>query len=216
MHHRHSALVLFACVLLAACGGGDKTPARQASGGEERLPSPDSANGSVTGMPEPGQAIPPPHPALELPADIVGLSDAPEDAGVDTGPDITLEQQATAQDALAVLRRYYAAINAADFAGAYAAWGDGGRAGGQTLGQFADGFGSTQGVSVQFGDPGRVDAGAGQRHIEIPVTLEARQGDGSIRRYRGSYILQRTVADGASPEQGQWHIAAASLREIDQ
>ena len=37
---------------------------------------------------------------------------------------------------------------------------------------------------------------------------------GGIRRYAGSYVLQLTVVDGATPEQRSWHIASANLREV--
>ena len=67
-----------ACLLLAGCG---KDAAKGASGaaGEDGLPTPDAAGGSVTGMPNPGESTPtpgqpvdlPPDDVLELPADIV-------------------------------------------------------------------------------------------------------------------------------------------------
>ena len=85
---------------------------------------------------------------------------------------------------------------------------------GQSAAQFAAGFADTSGVSVEIGEPGRIDAGAGQRHIEVPVSLTARHADGSEQRFRGRYVLQRTVVDGASADQRAWRIGSASLGEV--
>lgn len=67
----HRILSLFACVLLAACGG-DKTNAGRTQEGEQTLPRPAAAGGSVTGMPDPGvaSAVPAPAsvPSPEIPA----------------------------------------------------------------------------------------------------------------------------------------------------
>ena len=52
MGHRLLVL-LFTSSLLVACGG-DKTPPSQSQSGEEGLPQPGAAAGSVTGMPNPG------------------------------------------------------------------------------------------------------------------------------------------------------------------
>lgn len=204
------AATLVACLLLAACG---KDAAKGAGGadGEDALPKPDAVSGSVTGMPNPGESTPAPAMPTDAPVDMiepVATQTDPSLAPTDTAPDSSTDS------ALAVLRRYYAAINAGDFATAYAQWRDEGRASGQSPEQFADGFADTDGVSVQFGEAGPVDAGAGQRYIDIPVSVEARQADGSVRRYVGKYTLQLTVVDGASDAQRSWHIATAGLREV--
>lgn len=199
---------LLACSLLAACGG-DKTAAGGSASGEDGLPKPAGAAGSVTGMPNPGASTPDPGQPVAI--------ETAEDATTETAnADTPADAEPGADAAVAVLRAYYAAINARDYATAYAQWRDGGGASGQSAQQFADGFASIQGVSVQIGTPGAIDAGAGQRHIEIPVTVESRQADGGIRRQAGSYVLGLTVVDGATPEQRSWHIASANLREVAQ
>lgn len=211
MHRTRLPIIgALATLLLAGCGK-DTAPGTSGAVGEDGLPKPDAVSGSVTGMPNPGESTPNPGQPVAPPIDTVepvapGTDAAPE--ATDTAPDSSTDS------AVAVLRRYYAAINAGDFTTAYAQWRDEGRASGQSPEQFASGFAGTQGVSVQFGEAGPVDAGAGQRHIEIPVSLEARQADGSVRRYVGKYTLQMTVVDGANAEQGSWHIAAAGLREV--
>ena len=52
--HAHRFAFLLACGLLVACGG-DKAGANAAAG-EDGLPKPAAASGSVTGMPNPGVA----------------------------------------------------------------------------------------------------------------------------------------------------------------
>ncbi len=122
----------------------------------------------------------------------------------------------TSADAVAVVRDYYAAINARSFGRAYALWSGGGRASGQTPEQFSGGYAQTQGVSVSIGAAGAQDAGAGQRYIQVPVSLRATQADGSVRRYAGSFTLHRAVSDGATPDQRAWRIRNADLREVTQ
>ena len=205
---RHLAL-LCTCFLLAACGGkGDgRDDAATADGS---LPIPAGTPRSVTGMPDPGRPLA--VPAGEaIPSGATAEADAApteplagdESGDATPGPDAAVE----------VVRRYYAAINARDYASAHALWGDGGRASGQDAQQFAAGFAATTGVSVQIGAPGGIEGAAGSRYIQVPVTLDATQADGSHRRYAGSYTLRLAVVDGATPEQRSWHIASADLRE---
>lgn len=227
MNARRILAAMALCAVLVACGDRD-APGRKASadGGTEALPSPEgAARGSVTGMPDkpgPGQ-VGPPQPAVEPLLDEQGNpivlppeGAAPADPSVAEAapPDGSMPAEPNPQDAVAVVRDYYAAINRRDFARAHALWGDGGRASGQTLQQFADGFADTTGVSVEILAPGEVDAGAGQRHIEVPVALTATHADGRQQRFVGAYTLSRTVVDGATTEQRAWHIASADLREV--
>ncbi len=226
-------------VLLAACGNGE--PATDGAGTDSSgaaLPAPEGAGRSgVTGMPDrpgPGPVGAPPAsaPELALGPDGQALAEAdpnapapplPGEAGAAPPVDPALagdpplaadNAEPTPEDALAVVRNYYAAINARRFDRAYALWSDGGRASGQDPQQFANGFDQTAGVSVELLAPGRVDAGAGQRHIEVPVALTATQRDGSQRKFVGAYVLRRSVVDGASAEQRAWRIGSADLREV--
>src|SRR3546814_16861222 len=81
---------------------------------------------------------------------------------------------------------------------------------------FADGFADTAQVVATLGEPGRVDPGAGQRYIQIPVGITATTSDGSVRRSAGTYTLHRTVVDGATADQRAWRIASAALRAVKQ
>ena len=230
---RHASLLLAAALALAACGKDDDPQVRAANGEPgELLPAPQGASGGVTGMPSqpgPGQVGPPSsfEPPTEVTLDENGnpiLPATPEDgieaalvqdgtALVEDGTEVPADEP-TPQDAVAVVRDYYAAINARSYARAYALWSDGGRASGQSPQQFADGFADTNGVSVEILPPGRVDAGAGSRYLEVPVALTASQRDGSQRKYIGAYVLRRAVVDGATPEQRAWRIGSADLREV--
>ncbi len=123
-------------------------------------------------------------------------------------------REPTPEDAVGVIRDYYAAINRGDFARAYTLWVDGGGASGQSLQQFAAGFAETTGVSVEVMPPGNVDAAAGSRFVEVPVAITATQRDGSQHKYVGAYVLRRADVDGATPEQRAWRIGSADLREV--
>lgn len=206
-----SSLLLVAGVALAGCDrdrpgvGGNGTDARD----DVALPRPDAAPGSVTGMPDapgPGAIGPPPAPDPGL---VLVPGIAPDSPPVDIAPG-----EPSSADAVAVLHDYYAAIGARDYARAHALWSGHGGSSGQTLEQFAAGFERTTSVAVEPGTPGRVDAGAGSRYIEIPASIIATRDDGSVHRYLGNFTLQRAVVDGASAEQRAWRIAAADIREV--
>ncbi|VXB47239.1 conserved exported hypothetical protein [Luteimonas sp. 9C] len=212
-----------ACAL-GACGrdtaDADTTGSGQPADGP--LPQPQQNAGGVTGLsgaPGPGNIPlggeqPLPETGIEEDA-LAPLEDNPETglAGV-PGETAAPGPEPTPEEAAAVIRTYYAAINALDYPRAYTLWYDGGRASGQPPEQFAAGFGDTSVVMVDIGAPGPVDAAAGSRFIEIPVSLRAQQTDGSSRRFEGRYVLRRAMVDGASDAQRAWRIASADLREV--
>ncbi|WP_223619929.1 hypothetical protein [Lysobacter sp. ESA13C] len=231
------ALALALSALLAACGGKDRPADGTAAGADpQSLPAPAGAGAAgVTGMPSapgPGQVGAPVEgstagPLFDENGDPIPGSDAgtpaagidgtlpPPESGTETGTP-PLAAEPTPEDAVAVVRDYYAAINGGNFARAHALWSDGGNASGQNAQQFANGFAETTGVSVEVLAPGRVDAGAGQRYVEVPVAITATQLDGSQRKYVGAYTLRRSVVDGASDEQRAWRIGSADIREVRQ
>lgn len=216
--------------LLAACGARPQqdTEALDAAGSARALPRPEVGSGSVTGMsqaPGPGD-VPlggePPAAAddgAQAAIDLFNPEAGILPGGVDvdsrsTNDPTTPAAEPAPADAVAVLRDYYASIDSHSYARAYALWSGLGRASGQTPQQFANGFANTAQVSAEIGTPGSEDAGAGQRYLTIPVDVAARQADGGIRHFTGSYVLHRTIADGASAEQRAWRIASADLREV--
>lgn len=213
-------------LILGGCGHRDDATA-QADGtaaNDAGLPKPAPAGGSVTGMPTrpgPGQigtpaAAPPPTDTttpIDASNDVaVQGDDASANANVaPTGGDVQTPAEPTSADAVAVIRDYYRAIDGMDYAHAWSLWSDGGRSSGQSPQQFADGFANTAHVTVETGQPGEMDAAAGSRFIQVPVTINAETRDGGTQRYTGSYTLRRAVVDGATPEQRAWRIASASL-----
>ncbi|WP_109808533.1 hypothetical protein [Sphingosinithalassobacter portus] len=114
-----------------------------------------------------------------------------------------------AQDAI---RRYYSAINAQDYATAYATWSSNGEASGKSYEAFASGFARTRHTAVMFGNPGEVEGAAGSVYIELPVTIDAQLDDGTHQKFTGSYTLRQVNGpNGPGPSQG-WHIASAKLK----
>lgn len=220
---------IIACCLLwtlGGCGRHDAATA-QADGtatDETGLPKPAPTGGSVTGMPArpgPGQIGAPAAglPSTDTTSPLDGTGDvavAGEDASDDanepaTDGDAQMPAEPTPADAVAVIRDYYRAIDGLDYAHAWSLWSDGGRSSGQSPQQFADGFANTAHVTVETGQPGDMEAAAGSRFIQVPVTIEALTRDGGTQRYTGTYTLRRAVVDGATPEQRAWRIASASL-----
>lgn len=206
-------------MLLSACGDGGNDTTRRNSGTQDAdaLPAPQRSGGSVTGMPAaPGPGTVPiggpapeslPGPQAGSDSDLPPLEDNPETGLL--AADTTMTPQpapAGLEQAVSVVRDYYAAINARDYARAYSLWSDGGRSSGQSPQQFSEAFAETAGITVQIGEA----ADAGGRFVEVPVTLTATRRSGEVRRFLGSYSLRRAGADAS----GQWRIAAADLREI--
>ncbi len=202
-----SAVVLG--VMLAACGGDRAASgtAKGADGDASGLPAPAAQGGSITGMPDPR----PGSSAQATSIEPETLPDPMAEPGTEDANATPAANEPGADAAVQVLRDYYAAVNLRNYPGAYALWRGQGQASGVSAERFAQDFANTSGVSVEIGQPGPVDAGAGQRHIEVPVSLIVRNSDGTEQRFRGQYILQRTVVDGASDEQRAWRIASAQL-----
>lgn len=224
------ALLLLA---VAACGG-DATapqtgPAGIGRGGDATLPAPAGAPGTgVTGMPdEPGpNESGPPEPAADATTAEPG-ADAPALPGEPAAPAPVVDpatgallppvppvdpaaaapavDAVAADEAVATVREYHAAINAGALGRAYALWADGGRASGQSPQEFADGFAAVESLSVEIAPPTRADATLAR----VPVTLTLRRRDGSERRLAGHYTLRRDALD---PTAG-WRIAGTRLRE---
>ena len=137
--------------------------------------------------------------------------------GTATGePTGTAAGEQTAEDAVAILDAYFSAIGTGDYTAAYQLWRNGGEASGQTYAEFVEGFAETASISWEIGEPGRIDAGAGQRYIEIPVRVVARTTAGEEQAFEGTYVLHHTAnIDGATAEQLTWHINSADVVEVE-
>lgn len=109
-----------------------------------------------------------------------------------------------------MVERYYAAINARDYASAWTLWGPDGGTSGQTLQTFGNGYAHTRRVHVDIGKVSDVEGGAGSIYVTVPVTVDAELDDGRRQRFTGSYAL-RQINRGMGISQG-WHITSAKLR----
>ena len=143
--------------------------------------------------------------------DIVNAS-FPSTLGNDTPFAAMCNTEPTAADAVGVIQQYIADLNARRYQDAYAEWEPG--ANPLSYADFVAGYQRTTSVSVDIGTPGPIDAGAGQRYIEIPVTIHATLDDGTHQIFEGSFTLHHVAGiSGATPEQQQWHIYSASLTQ---
>src|SRR5262249_32862942 len=113
-----------------------------------------------------------------------------------------------------VVREYYAAIQDRDFRRAYRQWANDGAASRLSDARFAAGFENTARVEANVGEPGGIDAAAGSRYVEVPVTLRAVTRQGTDQWFRGHYVLRRSVVDGATPAQLRWHIDSATMAPV--
>ncbi len=120
----------------------------------------------------------------------------------------------SAEAAAGVIRSYYEAIDHKDYERAYSAWGGEGASSHQTFESFVRGFAETETVKAEVGSPGRIEGAAGSRYVTVPVAIEAKTTGGTTQRFAGTYVLRRSVVDGATPEQRAWHIDSARITRI--
>jgi len=211
-------------VALAGCHAREQaadTATTSAAEGSDALPKPASAGGPVTGMPArpgPGPVGPPAAASVETVAvpTVDATQDATSEAGApdaasapvapSSGDDTTTAAEPTSDDAVAVVRAYYAALAAHDATRAGTYWAQGARPA-APAGVDAD----TTTLTADIGAPGRMDAAAGSRYLRVPVTVARTLRDGSVVRSSGMVTLRRAVVDGATPEQRAWRIVSADL-----
>ena len=120
----------------------------------------------------------------------------------------------SAQGAANVVQTYYALIEGGKYRQAWALWGDGGKASGMSADGFAASFHKYSEYHANIGAPGRIDAGAGQRFVSVPVQIYGRLKDGGAPfNMRGDVTLHRTAdIDGATAEQKTWRISATNIK----
>lgn len=118
----------------------------------------------------------------------------------------------TQQEAIQALRSYYAAINAKNYAAAFALWEkaeDGTNAKGQTLTKFRNGFAGTASVEIEIGQAGDIEGAAGASFVEIPVTISATDMSQQTAKFTGTYTLRASnLSEGRS-----WRIYTATIRK---
>ncbi len=131
---------------------------------------------------------------------------------VEAVPDAAPPAEAGPDDARTVVLGYFNAISAGRYDRAYALWEPG--AAGMDAKAFAASFAKYRSYEADIGVPGRVDAGAGQRYVEVPVRVTATMlEDGEEVTMIGPVTLHRTAAiDGATAAQLSWRIRETALK----
>lgn len=125
------------------------------------------------------------------------------------GCEIAPKSQAAA---VAVVTRYYSALNAHDYDTAWRQWGDNGPPN-QTRAKFAAGFAHTRSTHVAIGKLEPAEGGAGSIYQDVPVVVDATLDDGTAQRFTGDYVVRRVNGvDGATPGQLRWHLDSAHLK----
>ena len=192
-------------IVLTGCSSGDAPTATSTPTSEATVATATPFPAGTGAPSETGTAT---ATATGTPTTTAGASETPTPGEGYTEP--------TAEDAVTVLDQYFTAIGTGDYKTAYALWRNEGEASGQTYEEFAAGFDKTASISWDIGEPGRIDAGAGQRYIEIPVTITARTTDGGTQHFEGSYVLHHTAnIPGATSEQLQWRIDSADMSQTN-
>ena len=118
----------------------------------------------------------------------------------------------SAQGGADLVQRYYAFLEARDYAQAWALWSNGGKASGMSVEGFAASFAKYGEYHANIGAPGDIDAGAGQRYVTVPVVVYGKLKDGRPFNMKGEVTLQRTEVDGATEAQRRWHIRSADIK----
>ncbi|MDP5279385.1 MliC family protein [Sphingomonas sp. DG1-23] len=118
----------------------------------------------------------------------------------------------SAQGAANVVQTYYALLEAGKYGQAYRLWEPG--AAGMDARAFAASFDRYSEYHANIGAPGRVDAGAGQRYVAVPVQVYGRLKAGAREfNMRGSVTLHRAGnVDGASAGQRRWRIRSSDVK----
>lgn len=119
----------------------------------------------------------------------------------------------TPESAAAVVRAFYDAIGARQYAEAYRLWESDGAASGQAMIEFLNTWAQVQSVEANVGPPGPMGAAAGSRYVDVPVRVTTVGKGGERETYSGTYTLRLSVVDGATAKQRTWHIYSASLHK---
>jgi hypothetical protein len=113
-----------------------------------------------------------------------------------------------------LIQAYYDAIAAGDYARAYGYWPNG--APGQTLDEFAAGFGGTSDIGAVVALDFHVGAAAGSTYAETPLLLTAAE-DGETKWYVGCIVTRKSnVPEGDATEPDpNWNMYSAEFNPVD-
>lgn len=202
--------VLTTATLLLATACSPQQPSGQVDIGNAAQAAHESVGAYASGSSSSGPTAASTAPASARPAPLASPS-ASASAPVAGATEKVAEPGAA--EAAAVVRRYLALIADRDFATARSLWDRGGAASGMSEADFAASFARYRSFKGEVGEPGRIDAGAGQRYITVPVRVTGTLKNGDPFTLAGPITLHRTgPVDGATEQQRQWHISASALK----
>jgi hypothetical protein len=107
----------------------------------------------------------------------------------------------TSEHPTAIVRAYFTALVARDFARAAALSETGGDSA-----AFARAHGDTTVTSFEVGEPGDVGAAAGSRYVIVPVVMRGTTPDRPPLLLHGRVTVRRSGVDGATDAQRRWRI----------
>lgn len=137
-------------------------------------------------------------------------------SSVPTSPlTVSSQDNSSESEPAAVVQRYYDAINRQDYEQAYRIWQDNGSASRQTFEAFKKGFADTVSSQVKIGEPSQVEGAAGSQYVTVPVTLTATTQNRVVQRFKGTYVLRRSLVDGVPADQRSWHIYSAKMAQAE-
>lgn len=200
IHVKRSSGAALALVL-AACS---VQPADNAAEAVNAMEVTEAENGAISS----------PAPPLAEPAPAATPIAPGEPGGLENGTTPVSEARfsdTSAQGASQVVQRYYAFLEAGRYDEAFKLWEPNGVR--MNRAAFAASFAKYSEYHAQIGAPGRIDAGAGQRYVTVPVQVYGRlKGKREQFNLRGDVILHRAEVDGATPEQKGWRIRSTDLK----
>ena len=128
----------------------------------------------------------------------------PELAPPPLAPEKPSDAPPRGEDAAAVLKRYYALIEAGDYVAAWTMR-TGDKAG---LDRFSANFDAYEQYRAVDGEPSRPVRAGGWYHVEVPVMITGQMRGGEPFGSTGSVSLRRAAPGNtqASPQQMDWHI----------
>ncbi len=120
----------------------------------------------------------------------------------------------SAQGAANVVQTYYALLESGRYRQAWRLWDNEGRTSGMSADAFAASFAKYREYHANVGAPGRIDAGAGQRHVTIPVRVYGTLKAGNRKFAMAGPVTLHRVGniDGATKAQRTWRISASGVR----
>jgi hypothetical protein len=196
MHAKTLPLLL----LITACGPAAKNDAASGDG---------LTNNSVIAPASP-PSVEPDYANMDIPVPAPGEPGGlPDDRTPISETAFTPE---SAQGAANVVQTYFALLIERKYAQALALWQAGADAPkipdfGRSLDRYAR-------LGANIGAPGRLDPGAGQVYLDVPVQFYGRLKTGEVVNMLGKTTLHRVNdIDGSTAEQRRWHIVRIDLKK---